>query len=464
MADEKKPSAIAAALAKLGKGKPGSGGTPKGGETPRTEKIRVRISPEHQKKASRNRWLLVSGVGFALVVLVSVVLSGGGKSKPEQAPKQVRDGIDLTPAGTLRQDFETSAQADLLRLKREAETTKKQQAQTDKTLMDIQHSQIDLKHAIDSLKGQVVSAPTHPTLPPPAQAGIPKPPGTTNAQALPQTPPPLPPPPGTPGEASLPAVPSVPPEPEPIVITPESSTPTAAGSKVGAHTKFAKNPMAGYLPSGSFMPAVMLTGIEAGTAESSQGDPQPVLLRIERGAILPGYARYQVTACFALGSAHGSMSTERAYIRLARISCIDKNKHLVIDAPLKGYAVDSDGMFGLRGKLVERQGALLAKSLLAGFASGLSNALGQAQGTAYTGTFGAGSTISGSSALKGAAFGGGSKAADQLAQFYLKQAQAIFPVVIVKPRRKVTLVLTDGASLKWNDYGSLYIKTTTPEK
>lgn len=471
MADDKRPSAIAAALAKLAGGKGGKSGKSDGdtSSSDKPEKIRVRISPEHQKKASRQRWLLVAGAGVGLIVLVSVALSGGGKAHAPQAQKKAAEGIDMTPAGTLRQDFETSTQAALLLLNREAKASQKQQAQTDKTLQSIQRSQTDMKNALGALKGRIgagSSPATQPTLPPPEQAGVPNPPAGTNQHALPQAPPPVPAPPGsrrTKGPST--ATPSAS-AGGPIVITPENtgSAPSKSGKKVGAHTRFKKNPMAGYIPAGSFAPAVLLTGIEAGTAQSSQSDPQPVLMRIERRAILPGFAHYRVQSCFALGAAHGSTSTERAYIRLARISCINKNKHLVIDSPLKGYVVDSDGMFGLRGKLVQRQGALLAKSLIAGFASGLSNALGRAQGTSFNSSFGAGTTFSGNSALKGAAFGGGSKAADQLAQFYLKQAQAIFPVVVVKPRRKVTLVLTDGTSLKWSDYGSLYVKTTTPQK
>jgi Bacterial conjugation TrbI-like protein. len=252
---------------------------------------------------------------------------------------------------------------------------------------------------------------------------------------------------------------------EPIVVTaPAAASSVAPGTTVGANTSWRQNPKAGYIPSGSFVPVVLLTGVEAGTATTSESNPQPVLMRLERRAILPGAARYAVASCFALGSAYGSMSTERAYVRLARISCVDKQHKLVLDSPIKGYLADSDGMFGLRGKLVERRGALLAKTLLSGFISGLGSALGSAQGVATTGAFGAQSAFSGTGALKAAGFQGGSTAANQLAQFYLKQAQAIFPVVEVPPRRKGTLVITEGADLKWTQYGTLYLRQTTPEK
>ncbi|HEX7380916.1 MAG TPA: TrbI/VirB10 family protein [Nevskiaceae bacterium] len=436
----------------------------------------LRISPEAQKKASRNRWMLVAGGAIGLVIVGSLLF--GKNNAPPPKHQKVQQGIDLTPAGTLRQNFETSAQAQLLHLKhstseqqRQLDTNSKQLLALMKSQKDVSDGLAQLKVLVTKLANRPVSTPSLPAPPPAAPPA--KPPGATTTMAPPAIPPPppplrgegkngasLPPPAGTP-------LPQGPARTEPIVITPESTeggTPAPEKSKVGANTKWQKNEKAGYIPAGSFAPVVLLTGVEAGTATSSQSDPQPVLMRIERRAILPGNARYRVASCFALGSAYGSMSTERAYVRLARISCLDKNRKLVLDAPIKGYLADSDGMFGLRGTLVERRGALLAKTLLAGFASGLGDALGQSQGTSFSGSFGSGSTISGSGALRQAAFGGGSKAADQLAQFYLKQAQAIFPVIEVPPRRKATLVITDGSSLKWDTYGSLYTRQVVPEK
>jgi conjugal transfer pilus assembly protein TraB len=248
----------------------------------------------------------------------------------------------------------------------------------------------------------------------------------------------------------------------PIVLVPPKAA--SGKKKVGVHVRYVKNPYAGYIPGGSFAPAVLLTGIEAGTAVSAQSNPQPVLMRVQRNAVLPDNARYKVSACFVIGSAYGSLSSQRAFIRLASISCVAKGKGMLLEAPIKGYAVDSDGMFGLRGKLVERRGALLAKTLLAGFASGLGTALSQAQGTAYAGTAGAGTALSGVSMLRSSMFTGASSAANQLAKFYLKEAEAIFPVIEVPPKRKITIVVTSGQTLKWHRNTVLYVPKVTPAK
>ncbi|MDN5872955.1 MAG: TraB/VirB10 family protein [Sinobacteraceae bacterium] len=464
---------------KPSRSKSSDGGTG-GKDAPR--KLKVRISPQHQKMAAQKKWLYLLVGGFAVVFLISFLIKG--HHAPPPAKKGGTD-ISLTPKGTLRQDFEASTQSQLLSLKSFRHRAEDHQKQVDTTLQSIRRSQTDIQNTLDTLKSQVASGlagsvrlPETPALPAPPEPGPPAKSGPSGASSgssnLGALPPVAPPPsasstPVASGAARQAPPPRLPSQ-APMVFTPEGNddgSSTGSGkdkTKVGVHSAWHKNSHAGYIPAGSFAPVVLLTGVEAGTATSSQADPQPVLMRIEHPAVLPGSARYKITSCFVLGSASGSMSTERAYIRLARISCIDKARHFVLDEPLKGYLADSDGMFGLRGKLVERRGSLLAKSLLAGFASGLSNALSRAQGTAYQGSFGATTSFSGSQAMKSSLFGGGSQAANLLAKFYLKQAQSIFPVVEVPPRRKATLVLTNGVSLHWSDYGSLYVKSITPEK
>jgi len=228
-------------------------------------------------------------------------------------------------------------------------------------------------------------------------------------------------------------------------------------------TTYQKNPNYGLLPAGAFAPIALLNGLDAGTSAANQSNPQPVLMQIQDQAVLPGAASYKLKSCFALGSAYGDLSAERVYVRLARISCVDKSSHLILTSAVQGYVVDSDGKLGLRGIVVDRQGARLGKALLAGFAQGLSGALGQAQGTTTTGALGTGTSITGASALNASGLSGASSAAQQLAQFYLKEAQAIFPVITVDIGRTGTLVFSDSVSLKWGDGDPAYTKEVTPQ-
>lgn len=438
---------------------------PAPGEAPK-EKVKIDISPDSHARQNKKKLLTVAAATIGVLVMIAAVIK---HQPPPKAEEKKPDNITMMPSDAIRQSFEAQTQTDINNLQKQAAEAARTQQMTQADIKDIRVHQDSVEKALTEITTTLkrlddkANAPAPTAVPPPPEQGL-------NGKALPQNAPAIPPPPlppGAKGTATGPVVNS-PANDGPIVITPDADSGGADTSgapskdKVGARSEYKKNPYAGYLPPG-FAPTVLLTGVEAGTSEGAQSDPQPILMRMERPAILPGAASYEIEGCFALGSAHGSLSTERAYIRLASLSCVDKNKHLVLESQIKGYVVDSDGLFGLRGTLVQRQGAVLARALLAGFASGLGSALGSAQGTSTTSVLGTTSTLTGSSALRSAAFGGGSNAANQLANFYLKQAESIFPVIEVEPKRKATVVVTEGASLKWNDYGSLYIKDTTPE-
>ena len=104
-----------------------------------------------------------------------------------------------------------------------------------------------------------------------------------------------------------------------------------------------------------------------------------------------------------------------------------------------------DGKVGLRGEVVTKQGALLAKSLIAGFLTGIGEAFNQSQ--QYTIAGGTGTTtgvsdMGTSESIKYGAFGGASKAAEKLADFYLKMADQTAPVIEISAGRKVELITT----------------------
>lgn len=443
-----------------------------GGSAPETgTETRTKLSidtPSKRATTLKRRWMLVGSAVFVGLVAVSSMLSGPTVKFKVVKPKAT--AFNLTPPSILRESFHAQTQASLQQLTSRTHT---QRAEIKQLLTQLQQQRT--QHAIDvqhmrarllKLEGAVALLKQH-------QAGLeaeiarPTAVPARSAQPLPQNPPgtgaPDYSPPSMAGSSAITGTPAATASAKPLVFEP----PGAGASSTAASTSFQKNPYAGYIPSGSFMPVVLLTGVEAGTASSSQGNPEPVLMRVENLAQLPGNARYKVRSCFVTGSAYGSMSTERAYVRIASLSCLDKHHKLVLDAPLKGYVVDSDGMFGLRGKLVQRQGALLGKALLAGFAQGLGNAFSMSEGTTTLmmgmGGMGAAQTLSGGQMLHEAGMSGATSAMQMLAQFYLKQAQSIFPVVVVRPGREATLVLSSGTSLQWHEYGPLYVQHVQPK-
>ncbi|MDR5726918.1 MAG: TraB/VirB10 family protein [Terriglobia bacterium] len=407
------------------------------------------------KKDVRKRWMILAGI----VILAAFVISSALSHKPPtiQPPAQKAAMLDLTPKGVGEKSWQAQSQAEI-------QAQKDQIEQLNSTLAGLQSELADIKAQATAAKA---AAPLPSDIvPPPGKGGSGVQPIT---QAVP--PPPLPPE-STASGSGLPPVPSSVPPPYsngtsahadvPLVFSPSASPGAGAPPMVKAQVSYKKNPDAGMLVAGAFAPVVLLNGVDAGTASMSRSNPQPVLMRVQNQAILPGAANYSLRSCFLLGSGYGDLSSERVYIRLARLSCVDKGDHLVLSAPVQGYVVDSDNTLGLRGKVIDRQGAKLGKALIAGFAQGLSGALGGSQGTTETSILGTTTAISGSEALRASGLSGASTAAGQIAQFYLKEAESIFPVISVKGGRTGTVVFTQDANLEWGSVNGKFIRTMQP--
>jgi len=207
-----------------------------------------------------------------------------------------------------------------------------------------------------------------------------------------------------------------------------------------------------YLPSGSFMKAVLLSGMDAPTSGGSPAEPYPVLMGITDLSILPNRFRMNLKECFVIGAGYGNISDERAYIRTETLSCV-RNDGGVIDVPLKGHVVGEDGKLGMRGRLVSKQGQQIAMSIFAGTLAGLGNALRPQQALAVQL---APPTISPpgvvrpdfGSVLEGAATGGVGRALDRVAEHYLKMAEKLFPIIEIDAGRYVEIIALKGQELK----------------
>jgi conjugal transfer pilus assembly protein TraB len=213
-----------------------------------------------------------------------------------------------------------------------------------------------------------------------------------------------------------------------------------------------KDPAAGtlHIPSGSMISGVLQTGIDAPTGMQASRNPIPVLLRVKAEAVLPNQYRADVKECLAVLSGYGDLSSERAYLRGETISCV-RNDGSVIEAKLEGSAIGEDGKAGLRGRLVSKQGQLVARAALAGFFQGASDAFGvnpvPVISTTSTGQRQYDDVMS-DQALKGAGLKGAGTALGKVADFYMKLADAIFPVIEVDGMRTVDIMLTGPLKIK----------------
>lgn len=228
------------------------------------------------------------------------------------------------------------------------------------------------------------------------------------------------------------------------------AAPATTGDKSGADPKKAPKNVGNYMPSGSFTRAVLLNGLDAPTGGQAQKDPQPVLLRLTDNAILPNEFRFGVKECFIVGAGYGDISSERAYIRTEALSCIT-NSGQAIDVPIKGYVTGEDGKAGMRGRLVSKQGQLLANALVAGVASGIGHAFQQNATTYSVSPLGSTATVNQGEQLTSGIGAGVGRALDRLAQYYITLAEKVFPVIEVDAGRAVDVVITKGVAIEGFD-------------
>ncbi|ACO04960.1 TraB pilus assembly family protein (plasmid) [Persephonella marina EX-H1] len=203
------------------------------------------------------------------------------------------------------------------------------------------------------------------------------------------------------------------------------------------------------LPLG-FLKGLTLTGLDAPTFQYGQNNPHPVLIVSLSKQIIANNKKLNLKECFFLGSGFGEISSERAYIRLVKLSCIDK-KGNVLEQKVAGWVLDDDGKVGLRGRVVSKQGAVLAKTFMAGLLEGLSRTIAATSTTIQISPVGTTQTLNPQDATKVALASGFQSAASRLAQFYMKIAEQMYPVVEVSPGRKITILISGGSLEKTKD-------------
>jgi conjugal transfer pilus assembly protein TraB len=105
----------------------------------------------------------------------------------------------------------------------------------------------------------------------------------------------------------------------------------------------------------------------------------------------------------------------------------------------------------MRGRLVTKQGQMLANALMAGVVSGIGQGISTANTTYSTSALGQVATTGGSDALRAGLGSGVGKALDRLAQYYIKLAEQTFPVIEVDAGREIDVVITKGVRIEGVD-------------
>ena len=415
-------------------------------------------APSNAAAVKRRQYLLLAAIGTAIVAgtVLSVSLTDSAPDAEQQS--RLRSTNIMAPGSQVdpRDAWRGQADAQL----RAIEQRSRELAQRD---AELQNQGREMIERLRKLEASGLTALPPPPVAAPATRPSFGPDVGSSAQAanagqrpngfaqLPPPPPPIQPAPsnrgGTGGTApSMPGASSGTPVGI-ISITLADPAPAAKSAMEPAAREAVPRDTRRYIPSGAFTRALLLGGLDAPTGGQAQRNPQPVLMRLMDNAVLPNQFRSRVKECFVVGAGYGDVSSERAYIRTESLSCVAVDG-TVIDVPVKGYVAGEDGKAGMRGRLVSKQGQILANALLAGVASGIGQAFTQSSTTMSISPLGSTSSIESGKQLEAGVSTGVGKALDRLAQYYITLAEKVFPVIEIDAGRTVDVVLTQGIALQ----------------
>ena len=204
------------------------------------------------------------------------------------------------------------------------------------------------------------------------------------------------------------------------------------------------------VPAGSFVRAQLASGVIAPTGGQGATDPVPALLRVTGLTQLPNFHKADIKNCFLLAETKGNLATETVNFRLKTLTC-KRADGSTLEREVSGYVTGENGMEGMAGRVVSKQGAVIARAFLAEFASGIGDAF-ESSGTT-TSITGAGiiETLDPSKTAQTGLASGLSEAFSRLGDFYMDLAEQMVPVIEINAGRNLDVVFIKYGNLEETD-------------
>ncbi|MCX4084227.1 TraB/VirB10 family protein [Rickettsia hoogstraalii] len=208
-----------------------------------------------------------------------------------------------------------------------------------------------------------------------------------------------------------------------------------------------------YITTGSFARGVLLTGVVVGTGTNNSASPEPIMVRLVDTAIFSkGYKTEQIKEAILIGSCSGDISSERAKCRLETVSLLNSHGK-IIEKPVEGWLIGEDGRPGIKGIVVDRSSDVARMAVLNGVLGGIAQFF---QNQATNSIFpvspitGQQNALKAADSLKAGVYAGTGNALEKLADFAIKRAESMSPVIVVASGRVIDVVFKKGFDLSDN--------------
>jgi hypothetical protein len=203
-----------------------------------------------------------------------------------------------------------------------------------------------------------------------------------------------------------------------------------------------------HIPATSFVTGTLLGGISVSTSVNAASEPIPVVIQLRGRGNLPADFAVEISQCRLLASCYGDISSERAIIRAEELICEDKEAGLITSTKVAGVIYGDDGANGIRGTVVSMSDKHLKNAFVGGVLSGFANTAG-GQSSFNINALGAVSTKQQGmkDMAKEGVIGGTSSAAEKLADYHIKLAENISPVILIPGGTRVDVMFTKSVQI-----------------
>jgi hypothetical protein len=202
---------------------------------------------------------------------------------------------------------------------------------------------------------------------------------------------------------------------------------------------------------GSFAPAILLSAVNASTGVNNTSNPTPAVIEIvDSGSMGRGF-RSDLNGCRVTVACTGDLSSERVHMRLEKMTCFERSTGEAVVVQVDGYVTSEDGVEGIRGTLVDRAGPQIRAAAAAGFLGSMGEFIsGAAQPQSVLSLqTGLSQTVplSAQQVLKQSGAKGTKNAMDRYADFWIKRAEQLQPIIQIQPGRMIDVHFTNEVSL-----------------
>lgn len=208
------------------------------------------------------------------------------------------------------------------------------------------------------------------------------------------------------------------------------------------------------IPAGTVVKCLLVSSSDCSVGISTSADPNTVLLQPIANGKLPKKVQVALKGSRILGTAVGDIASERVRIRTERLTLMQGSSGDFVETSIAGFVSGEDGKEGLRGVVVDRSGAIISRAAFASFLQGVGASV---QATLNNQTIEKVSKVGGTQsildvdAFRNAGVGGANTALNKLAEYYIKRAEQLQPVIQIKAGRIVDVVFLKSVKLGEKD-------------